>query len=41
MKIRYQPIVPHDPQTTGRIRAEQHGLHPDDIYFKPGRIPHI
>ena len=41
MKIRYQPLVPYDSQTTGRIREEQHGLHPDDIYLKPGRIPHI
>jgi 2-oxoglutarate ferredoxin oxidoreductase subunit beta len=41
MKIRYQPVVPYDPQTIGRIKEEQHGLHPDDIYLKPGRIPHI
>ena len=41
MKIRYQPLVPYDPQTTCRIKEEQHGLHPDDIYLKPGRIPHI
>ena len=28
MRIRYQPVVPYDPQTTGRIKEEQHGLHP-------------
>jgi len=41
MKIRYQPIVPFDPEATSRLKDEQHGLHPDDIFLKPGRIPHI
>ena len=34
MKIRYSPLVPFDPQTTSRLREEQHGLHPDDPLFK-------
>ena len=41
MKIRYQPLVPFDWEATSRLKDEQHGLHPDDHYLKPGRIPHI
>ena len=41
MKIRYQPVVPFDQEAVDRLINEQHGLHPDDQYLKPGRIPHI
>jgi 2-oxoglutarate ferredoxin oxidoreductase subunit beta len=41
MKIRHQPLVPFDWEATCRLKDEQHGLHPDDLYLKPGRIPHI
>ena len=36
MKIRYQPIVPFDPEATSRLKDEQHGLHPDDIISETG-----
>ena len=39
MKIRYRPMAPFDPQSTGRIREEQHGLHPDDVYLSPAAFP--
>ena len=41
MKIRCQPVVPFDQEAVVRLIDEQHGLHPDDQYLKPGRIPHI
>lgn len=41
MKIRMKPTTPFDLASTTRIKDEQHGLHPDDHYLKPGRIPHI
>jgi 2-oxoglutarate/2-oxoacid ferredoxin oxidoreductase subunit beta len=41
MKIRLKPVVPFDCEAFARLKDEQHGLHPDDVYLKPGRIPHI
>ena len=41
MKIRIPPVVPFDPEAISRLTDQQHGLHPDDLYLKPGRIPHI
>ncbi len=41
MKIRHRTVESFNPQAMGKVIGEQHGLHPDDQYLKPGRIPHI
>lgn len=41
MKVRFRQIQPFDKEAADRVIEQDHGLHPDDIYLKPGRIPHI
>jgi 2-oxoglutarate/2-oxoacid ferredoxin oxidoreductase subunit beta len=41
MKILLRDITPFDKQAEDEKIQEDHGLHPDDHYLKPGRIPHI
>ncbi len=41
MKVKLREIVPFDKEAEERAIQKDHGLHPDDKYLKPGRIPHI
>jgi 2-oxoglutarate ferredoxin oxidoreductase subunit beta len=41
MKIHLRPKVPFDKSAADQLIQKDHGLHPDDKYLKPGRIPHI
>ncbi len=41
MKIRLRDITPFDKEAAEYVIQTDHGLHPDDKYLKPGRIPHI
>jgi 2-oxoglutarate ferredoxin oxidoreductase subunit beta len=41
MKIRLRSQQPFDKAAADKAIAKDHGLHPDDAYLKPGRIPHI
>lgn len=41
MKVRLRPLQPFDKEAAEEAIHKDHGLHPDDVYLKPGRIPHI
>ncbi len=41
MQVRLRKIEPFDKEAADCVIQQGHGLHPDDIYLKPGRIPHI
>lgn len=41
MKIRLRELKPFDREAEERAIEQGHGMHPDDKYLKPGRIPHI
>ncbi|MCX5861740.1 MAG: thiamine pyrophosphate-dependent enzyme [Deltaproteobacteria bacterium] len=41
MKIRLRKLDPFDKEAADSVVKQDHGLHPDDKYLKPGRIPHI
>jgi 2-oxoglutarate ferredoxin oxidoreductase subunit beta len=41
MRYKLVELEPFRPEETQRKIDETHGLHPDDQYLKPGRIPHI
>jgi len=41
MKIRLRELQPFDKVAADAVIEHDHGLHPDDAYLKPGRIPHI
>jgi 2-oxoglutarate ferredoxin oxidoreductase subunit beta len=41
MRYKLVELEPFQPEETQRKIDETHGLHPDDQYLKPGRIPHI
>ncbi len=41
MKVILRDIRPFDKEAEDRAIEKGHGLHPDDTYLKPGRIPHI
>ncbi|MBI5248262.1 MAG: 2-oxoacid:ferredoxin oxidoreductase subunit beta [Desulfomonile tiedjei] len=41
MKVKLREIVPFDKEAEEKAIQKDHGLHPDDKYLKPGRIPHI
>jgi 2-oxoglutarate/2-oxoacid ferredoxin oxidoreductase subunit beta len=41
MKVKLREIIPFDKEAEDRAIQKDHGLHPDDKYLKPGRIPHI
>jgi 2-oxoglutarate/2-oxoacid ferredoxin oxidoreductase subunit beta len=41
MKIKLRDLKPFDQHAADVAIQLDHGLHPDDIYLKPGRIPHI
>jgi len=41
MKIRLRELAPFDKKAADTLIQKDHGLHPDDTYLKPGRIPHI
>ncbi|MGC8603176.1 MAG: thiamine pyrophosphate-dependent enzyme [Desulfomonilaceae bacterium] len=41
MRIRCRKIEPFDQKAEDDLIQRDHGLHPDDKYLKPGRIPHI
>lgn len=41
MRTKLQPTEAFDPKRFREQIDETHGLHPDDKYLKPGRIPHI
>ncbi len=41
MKIRLRELQPFDKAAEDEAIQREHGLHPDDKYLKPGRIPHI
>jgi 2-oxoglutarate ferredoxin oxidoreductase subunit beta len=41
MKYMLQEQEPFDPAKLQEVIDTTHGLHPDDRYLKPGRIPHI
>jgi 2-oxoglutarate ferredoxin oxidoreductase subunit beta len=41
MKTRLRDIEPFDKKAEDQHVQKDHGLHPDDKYLKPGRIPHI
>ncbi len=41
MKVRFRDIQPFDKEAAEEVIQQDHGLHPDDQYLKPGRIPHI
>jgi 2-oxoglutarate ferredoxin oxidoreductase subunit beta len=38
---RTAPVHPFEPEAHLAKDTARHGAHPDDIYLKPGRIPHI
>ncbi len=41
MRYKLVELEPYRPEETQQKIDETHGLHPDDQYLKPGRIPHI
>jgi 2-oxoglutarate ferredoxin oxidoreductase subunit beta len=41
MKVKLRDITPFDKEAAEEIIQKDHGLHPDDTFLKPGRIPHI
>jgi 2-oxoglutarate/2-oxoacid ferredoxin oxidoreductase subunit beta len=41
MKVRLRELQPFDRKAEEQAIQRDHGLHPDDKYLKPGRIPHI
>ena len=41
MKVRLRKLEPFDKEAADTLVRNDHGLHPDDMYLKPGRIPHI
>ncbi len=41
MKVRLRDLQPFNKEAEERAIEQGHGLHPDDKYLKPGRIPHI
>lgn len=41
MKVRLRDLKPFDKEAADEMIQKDHGLHPDDKYLKPGRIPHI
>ena len=41
MKVRLRELQPFDKAAEDAAIQKDHGLHPDDKYLKPGRIPHI
>lgn len=41
MKIKLREIQPFNKEAAETSIQQDHGLHPDDKYLKPGRIPHI
>jgi 2-oxoglutarate ferredoxin oxidoreductase subunit beta len=41
MRYKLVDLEPYRPEETRQKIDETHGLHPDDRYLKPGRIPHI
>ena len=41
MRYKLVDLEPYRPEETQQKIDETHGLHPDDQYLKPGRIPHI
>ncbi len=41
MRYKLVDLEPYRPEETQKKIDETHGLHPDDRYLKPGRIPHI
>jgi 2-oxoglutarate ferredoxin oxidoreductase subunit beta len=41
MKVKLRETVPFDKEAADLLIQKDHGLHPDDKYLKPGRIPHI
>ena len=41
MRYKLVELEPFRPEEAQRKIDETHGLHPDDQYLKPGRIPHI
>jgi len=41
MRYKLVDLEPYRPEETQKKIDETHGLHPDDQYLKPGRIPHI
>ena len=41
MRYKLAELEPYRPEETQQKIDEDHGVHPDDKYLKPGRIPHI
>ncbi|AFM22764.1 thiamine pyrophosphate-dependent enzyme [Desulfomonile tiedjei] len=41
MKVKLRETVPFNKEAADLLIQKDHGLHPDDKYLKPGRIPHI
>lgn len=41
MRIVLRDLQPFDRDKEEKLIERSHGLHPDDVYLKPGRIPHI
>jgi 2-oxoglutarate ferredoxin oxidoreductase subunit beta len=41
MKVKLRDTVLFDKEAADILIQKDHGLHPDDQYLKPGRIPHI
>ena len=41
MKVRLREISKFDKEAAETLIQKDHGLHPDDRFLKPGRIPHI
>jgi 2-oxoglutarate/2-oxoacid ferredoxin oxidoreductase subunit beta len=41
MRIRCRKLQPFNKEAADDVIQKDHGLHPDDKYLKPGRIPHI
>jgi 2-oxoglutarate/2-oxoacid ferredoxin oxidoreductase subunit beta len=41
MKVRLRDLKPFDKEAADEMIQKDHGLHPDDQFLKPGRIPHI
>jgi 2-oxoglutarate/2-oxoacid ferredoxin oxidoreductase subunit beta len=41
MKVRLRKLQPFNKEAEEQAIQRDHGLHPDDKYLKPGRIPHI
>ncbi len=41
MRVRCRQVEPFNQEAADDLIQKDHGLHPDDKYLKPGRIPHI